>query len=87
MLPISLGMPDFPLEIWFLLAAAAALSALIVPYAAAALIRDRTALIDLKQRVATLRKQYEEQVADVQMEDDPDVIRIAHQQVHKRAAA
>lgn len=80
-------MPDFDPEIWFLLIGASVACAVVVPYAAAVLIRDRTALIDLKQRVLALRKQYEEQVAPVQMEDDPDVIRIAQQQVEDRKAA
>jgi hypothetical protein len=80
-------MPDFPLEIWFLLIAASVAAAVVVPYAAAALIRDRTAVIDLKQRVTALRKQYEEQMASVQVEDDPEVIRLAAEQVEERKAA
>ncbi len=80
-------MPTFAAEIWGVLGFIAVAAVLTCLYALAALARDRTAVIDLKAQVERLRREYEEQTAEVVMEEDPEVIRYAMAQVDGQAAA
>lgn len=80
-------MPSFPPETWFLLVAVSVAAGLVVPYTVAALIRDRTAVIDLKRRVERLRREYEAHIANVQIEENPQGGQMAHEQAEPRAAA
>jgi len=79
--------PTFTAETWTLLAFIAGAAVLSCLYALAALARDRVAVIDLKAQVERLRRECEEQTAQVVMEEDPEVIRYAREQVDGRAAA
>lgn len=80
-------MPTFTAEVWAAFAGIGAAAVLTGLYALAALARDRTAVIDLKAQIERLRREYEEQTADVVMEDDPEVIRYAEEQLATRDAA
>jgi hypothetical protein len=79
--------PTFSAEAWAAVALIAGMAILTALYALAALARDRTAVIDLKAQVQRLRKEYDEQTAEVVMEEDPEVLRYAREQIEGRAAA
>jgi hypothetical protein len=79
--------PTFTAEIWAAFAFLAFAGVMTGLYSLAALVRDRTAVIDLKAKVVRLRKEYDEQTSEVVMEDDPEVLKYALEQVGARKAA
>lgn len=66
---------------WLAIAAVGATLALSMLYALATLFRDQTAIFDLHSRVHRLRREYDAQVQNVVMEDDPEIARLALEQV------